>query len=476
MNRIIIFFIFFVCMSFNHTNATTINVVEKGAKGDGVTDDTEIIQNAIDECGALGGGVVLVPSGKFLIRPIELRSGVNLHIAAGATLLGSTTLSDYDNWSSLISAREITDISITGSGTIDGQGGHKNFFFGDEGGKEKVKRPTLIKFYKSKNIEVSGINLRNSATWVQYYNRCENVVLRGLNIYSHSNWNNDGIDIDSKNVVISDCIIDVDDDAICLKSDSEQFCENVTVTNCVIATNCNAIKLGTSSYGGFRNITVSNCAIHATKEDNHHKWKDNIKYLSADNTVLAGVAIEMVDGGILEGVNVSNIVMRSVQTPIFIKLGDRKRTFRGAHGILKDVIISNITAYPQSMIASSITGTKEAYVENVQISNIQIIQPGGGTSQMFNTTVPENEKKYPENRMFGHTLPASGFFIRHAKDIRFDNIRVRNLSSDERPVFYLDDAFQVSIDRSKTDNISDKKFIFKQTNCGKITVDGKINK
>jgi len=476
MKNPLILLVCLLCTSIGLVNANTINISERGAKGDGITDNTEIIQKAINDCAAKGGGTVYIPTGRYLIRPIEMRSFVNVNIAAGGVLLGSTTLSDYDGKHCLISARGLTNVSITGSGTIDGQGGHNNFLFGDGGGPLKVKRPVIISFYDCKNVEVSGINLRNSATWVQYYNKCENVVLRGLNIYSHSNFNNDGIDIDSRNVVISDCIIDVDDDAICLKSDSKRFCENVTIANCVLATNCNAIKLGTSSYGGFRNINVSNCVVHNTTEDNHHKWKENLKHLMTDYTVLAGVAIEMVDGGILEGVNVSNIVMRNIQTPIFIKLGDRKRTHRGLHGVLKDVNISNIIAYPQSMMASSITGTQEAYVENVQISNVQIIHPGGGTEEMFERVIPENEKKYPENRMFGHTLPAIGFFVRHVKDIRFNNIRINCLSPDARTLFYLDDVKEISIERSKKESMPNKAFIHIKDNCEQVLIDGKLTK
>lgn len=467
------------------SSASTINIEERGAVGDGKTDNTEIIQNAVNECAEKGGGTVLVPAGKYLIRPVEFRSGVNLHISHGAILLGSTTLSDYDNaypipngnmsqTPGLIWGRGLTDISVTGAGTIDGQGGHDNFQFGDDA-KGGRKRPKLIYFVECKNIEVSDLNLRNSAYWVQHYEKCENVIIRGLNIYSHCNHNNDGIDIDSRNVVISDCIIDVVDDAICLKSDHESFCENVTVTNCIMATTCNGFKMGTGSNGGFRNITVSNCIVQNASEDNIHRWVDKIDHISADKTVLAGVAIEMVDGGVLERVTVSNITMQNVQTPIFIKLGDRKRTFRKVHGILRDVNISNITASAQSMMASSITGTLEGYVENVQISNVQVIHPGGGTDEMFTRVIPESEKRYPENRMFGYTLPASGFFVRHVKNINFSNIQINGKKADSRPLFYFDDVIEGQINSSKNKRVTDKEFIH-VVNSENLSVDGNVIK
>ena len=97
--------------------------------------------------------------------------------------------------------------------------------------------------------------------------------MRGIRIYSHTNWNNDGIDIDGKNVVVSDCVIDCDDDAVCLKSDDDKFVvENVAITNCVIASNCNPIKFGTASRAGFKNVTISNCIIRAASESNIRNW------------------------------------------------------------------------------------------------------------------------------------------------------------------------------------------------------------
>ena len=128
----------------------------KKLKGDGVTDNTIIIQKAVDECSKKGGGTVLIPSGSYLIRPIELKSNVNLHLDFGTLLLGSTRLSDYDNAfpfkdgsmnqsSGLLFARGQKNISITGFGTIDGQGGSKTFQFGNDadGGP---KRPKIIYF------------------------------------------------------------------------------------------------------------------------------------------------------------------------------------------------------------------------------------------------------------------------------------------------------------------------------------------
>lgn len=463
-------------------SAKTIDITKIGAKGDGKTDDTEFLQKAIDECFTEGGGVVSVPSGIYLIRPLELKSNVNLHLEQGALLLGSTRLADYDSAfpmeggtmnqsSGLIYARGQENIAVTGTGIIDGQGGSSTFQFGNDadGGP---KRPKLIYFVECKTIQVTDITLRNSAYWVQHYEKCEDVVIRGLKVFSHCNYNNDGLDIDAKNAVISDCYIDVEDDAICFKSDHPELCENITVTNCVTASNCNAIKFGTSSLGGFRNISVSNCVVRHAKEDNIRHWSKQLKHITADITVISGIAIEMVDGGVIDGITISNISMRDVQTPIFIRLGDRRRTFSKQIGSLKNINISNIVATAESLIACSITGVKEAKVENVSINNVQITYPGGGTRDMITRTVPEVEQSYPENRMFGHTLPGAGFYVRHAKNIYFNNVRFSSLVSDERPLFFFDDVVGVELNQCKGMKPTDAKFI-RTINSSGISADGK---
>lgn len=463
--------------------AGVIDIAKRGAKGDGKTDNTSIIQKAIDECSQNGGGKVFIPSGIYLIRPVELKSNVNLHLDFGAVLLGSTRLSDYDvafpimdgtmNQSSgLIYARKQRNISITGFGTIDGQGGSSTFQFGNDadGGP---KRPKIIYLVECKGIMVHDVTLRNSAYWVQHYEKCEDLFIRGVKVFSHCNYNNDGLDIDAKNAVVSDCYIDVEDDAICFKSDHESFCENITVTNCVTASNCNAIKFGTASHGGFRNIVVSNCVVRRAAEDNIRHWSKQLEYISADVTVISGVSIEMVDGGVIDGITISNISMKDVQTPIFVRLGDRSRTYRKEGGVLRNINISDIVAKSESLISCSVTGIEGHCVENVSINNVQITYPGGGTNEMVIKQVPEEVKSYPENRMFGNTLPGAGFYVRHVRNIRFNNVRFTALLPDKRPLYFLDDVRGAEFNNCLGVDSADADFIY-SVRSSEILSDGKL--
>jgi polygalacturonase len=427
-----------------------IVITKTGAKEGMGRDNAPAIQKAIDKVSRAGGGTVTVPAGCFVTGPIELKSGVELHLEMGARLLGKADIAAYEkaHWvnaegkrsphSALIYANSQENIAITGMGTIDGQGGDPAFNVGkaDPGG-----RPMIILFRDCRNVVVKDVRLENSAHWVQYYTDCQGVRVSGVKVYSHCNYNNDGIDIESRDVVVTNCIFDCEDDAICLKGAGDYLCENVSVSNCLAASNCNAIKLGTGSSTGYRNITISNITIRHASEDNFRHWSTKITGVTAPITVISGIAVEVVDGGICENVNISNISMRDVQTPIFIRLGRRGRDC--SRSKLRGVTISGVTAVSESMMSSSITGVHGLYAEDIYLSDIDITAPGGGTADMASIEVPEAEDTYPENRKLGHILPASGLYIRHANNVFLSNVRFHFREPDARPLIITDDCNNV---------------------------------
>ncbi|WP_431216227.1 glycosyl hydrolase family 28 protein [Puia sp. P3] len=405
---------------------------------------TTAFQHSIDSCSAHGGGIVRIPKGKHTIGTLYLKDNVELHLEQGAVLLGSTRPEDYSS-PALIYASDARNIAITGPGTIDGQGGDSAFQKGDNGNG----RPRIIHFVRCNNVRIEDITLRNSPFWVQYYSGCDTVNIRGIRVYSHSNWNNDGLDIDSRNVTVSDCTIDSDDDALCLKSETPGMaCENVKVTNCHLASNCNAIKLGTASRTGFRHISISNCTVNAASEDPIRHWRQKLEHITADRTVLAGIAVETVDGGESEDIDISHIQMDHVQTPIFIRLGDRQRRPRPclppAISSLKNVSISYIRATAYSRISSSVTGLPDASLQNIYFNDIRITGPGGGTAKDATRRIPEMENSYPENRIFGNSLPASGFYFRHVKGLSLQNVNSTPQTPDQRPNFLRDDVTEIA--------------------------------
>ena len=413
-------------------------------KNDGVTLTTEALQKAIDECAVGGGGTLSLPAGNYLTGTLVLRKGVTLNLEKGAMISGSKDIADYPDKGrrkALIFAENTSDIAITGEGEINGNGAAFNQ------GNDAPNRPTLVLFFDCKTVNVSGVKMTNSGFWTFRFVRCDGVDIRDVSVEGHANWNNDGFDIESRNVTIANCTFDTDDDAICFKSEDPNYVvENVTVTNCRAASNCNFIKFGTASAGGFRNIQVSNCTLYKCSKSLLREWPKRVPGVTNEITGIAGIALEVVDGGFMENVTISDITMQDVQTPIFIRLGRRKVS---DNSYLKDILIKNITAESVSYVASSITGVPGLRVENVEIRDIDFKLKAGGKISDAEAEVPEVEASYPENRMFGIMLPAYGFYIRHADNIRFQNINLSYVGGrEERPAVFADDVTDVSISQS----------------------------
>ncbi len=453
--------------------AIQINIRQFGAAMDGKTFNTILIQEAIDSCYHMGGGTLVFPKGAYLTGTIVLRANVTFHLEADAVLLGSSSLSDYKlsdtflaeknryvnpRGQALIYAFGSGNISITGQGTIDGQG---QFFeamsrqesipvFRGEAVAKKIypPRPRLIEMIGCNNINIRGVNVTNSPSWGIHLIGCESVFIDQIRLDSHVRPNNDGIDIEScKTVFISNSFIYSDDDAICFKSSIEGLpVENVVVTNCILRSNCAAIKFGTPSAAGFKNIAVSNCTIYDCAQD-------AIKFMA-------------VDGGVVEDISISNITMHNVEGPIFMRLGNmgRKVNINGFEayqqhakeaspvGIMRNIRISGITATMKTVdIQDSmlrVAWDKMAvlgimipghYIEDVTFNDIQLIYPGGGSRQHALNKVPEIEDMYPEQHFFG-ILPSYGAYIRHARGIVFNNVRFKLASQDFRPAIVTDDV------------------------------------
>jgi len=426
----------------------TFDVVDFGAKPDGKTLCTKAIQNAIDTCAADGGGVVRFPAGTFLSGALRMKSGVTLEVTERATLLGSRKHGDYYGprldekgnpveggrvFHNLIHGESLHDVTIRGSGTIDGQG---------DAFRDKSKpRTKAIYLVGCRDVLIEGVKLRNAGSWMQHYRFCEDLTIRKIDVFNHVAFNNDGLNIDScQNVTITDCRVDSDDDGIVMKSLSDRPCKNVTVTNCVISSHCNALKMGTESGGGFIDMTIRDCKVFSPK----HSQK-----IYGRQRGLAGIALEIVDGGKLEYVSVENVDIEGVSVPIFLRLGNRARPYvSGAKpdvGTFGKVSLRNIAARGTSLSGCSITGLPGHPIENVTLENISLGFDGGGTLEDTKREIPERETSYPESTMFG-TLPAYGFYCRHAKGLTFRNLKLETEQADLRHAMVFDDVQQVAID------------------------------
>ncbi len=450
-----------------------------------MTLNTRSIQFAIDYIHEQGGGRLIFDVGRFLTGSIHLKSNVTIHLLEGAVLLGALNPFDYDrkNFTAFIHAHDQQNIGITGKGVIDGQGRQvarnvadlvhkgliKDAFRNDR--PEVEIRPMMIYFRNCRNISVKGVTIRNGAAWIQTYDQCKNLNIDSITVDSRAFWNNDGIDIvDCDSVVITNSYIDSDDDGVCLKShDPNSVCQNVLVKNCTIRSSANGIKFGTASRGGFRNIRLINIKVF--------------------NTYRSAIALEAVDGGFLENVEVDSLEVLNTGHVIFLRIGER---VAGKKGRLENIRINHVTAeiapgkgdsgyeyegpiedLPRNISpAIIIAGLPDAMISTVSFDNITIKHPGGGNPMFAKVSlneldsVPEKTAAYPEFSMFKE-LPAWGIYIRHAKDIQFSNVSLACDKKDYRTAVVLDDVHHSKFTLLNTKEPGNKKPLY-QYHCGDI--------
>lgn len=438
--------------------ADTYNVRDFGATGDGVHIDSEAINKAIRAAAGKGGGTVYVPAGRYACYSIRMASHVELHLEQGAAIIAEfpTDSAGYDppepnphskyqdfshsHWqNSLIWGIGLNDITISGPGYIIGKGLTR------EGDRRPGIGNKAIALKECSNVVLRDLGMVQCGHFALLATGVDNLTISNVKV----DTNRDGFDIDCcKNVRINSCSVNSPwDDAIVLKASFAlgyfKDTENVTISDCFVSgydryTMADAswqldepqapdhggrtgrIKIGTESSGGFKNIAITNCLFEHCR----------------------GLAIESVDGGDVEDVVISNITMRDiVNAGIFLRLGARMRSPEGTPvGSMKRIHISHVNAFGvDSRYSSIISGVPGHKIEDVSLSDISLHYKGGFKPEDASNPVPEQEKAYPEPWMFG-TVPAKGFYVRHAEGIRFDNISFHFEKPDSRPLFVTDDA------------------------------------
>jgi polygalacturonase len=447
-----------------------------GATGDGKAIDSLAINRAIDAAAGVGGGTIYFRAGNYLCYSIHLKSKVSIYLEAGATIVAadpaSDTTSGYDlaesnqpweayqdyghnHWhNSLIWGEGLEGVSICGPGLIWGKGLSRGWGAGPVAEHPGVANKAIA-LKNCRNVLLRDFSILHGGHFGILATGVDNLTIDNLKI----DTNRDGMDVDCcRNVRISNCSVNSPwDDAICLKSSFAlgyaRATEMVTITNCLVAGSyeegallegtfkrfaadtkvprTGRIKFGTESNGGFKNITVSNCVFDGCR----------------------GLAIETVDGAVIENVSVTNLTMRDVvEAPIFLRLAARMRGPSGADvGVLRQLILSNIscTCAPGARIGSILAGIPGHAIEDVKVSDTIIVHHGGGTEGDARLQPAEKEKEYPEPNMFG-TTPAHGFFIRHVKGLEMNGVKIEPANSDARPAFVLEDVDGAEFGRIKT--------------------------
>lgn len=358
-------------------NRLVYNVKDYGAIADTAFLSTTAIQKAIDDCAKNGGGVVWIPNGDYLTTSLVMKSNVNLHLDGGAILYASRNVDDYKNHKIKIGASDESvvevllialnqkNISVTGTGKLHCQAVRKQFrrepqlavtdsVTGREidnairyGADYRTKYrkvppcPGAINFTGCTNVHIKDIEVIESSFWSVHLQWCDRVFVDGIHIQSNSDngVNSDGLDIDGCcNVMISNCVINTGDDALCLKTTRQgnltKPCRDITVSNCILTSSSAALKLGTESHADFENITVTNCII---KNANR------------------GLNMIIRDGGNVRNVIFSDIIINTVRKATFwwgngdaIWLTTQKRGAIPSAGKIENVTFNHIIAHGQS--------------------------------------------------------------------------------------------------------------------------------
>ncbi len=442
------------------------DITQYGAIGDGKTINTKAIAQAIKACVQAGGGTVYVPTGRYLTGAVILKSNVNLFLEAGSTLLFSTDINEYpivhsrwegvkkDVYASCIYAENSENISVTGHGTLDGNG---EFWWDLFRKKEnKYPRPKLVSFDSCKHVLLSGVKMVHSPSWTINPICCEDVTIHNLSIMNPSDSpNTDGIDPEScRNVRISDCHIDVGDDCIAIKAGTEDTkeripCENITITNCTMIHGHGGVVLGSEMSGDIRNVTVSNCVFEGTDRGIRLKSRRG-------------------RGGVVEDIRVSNIVMKGVICPFILNLyyycgprGKEKYVWdKNSYPVTEDtpafrrIHFSNITARDVSASAGFLYGLAEMYVEDVTFYQVSIAMADDaepGIPAMMSRLEPMKQR---------------GFYCGNVSGIQFHHVTVSN---HEGPAFYINNGHDIEFSgcKSKQAKTKDEMIVLKNVTVPK---------
>jgi hypothetical protein len=429
------------------------SIRDYGAVGDGKTLETIAINKAIEACAAAGGGQVLFPPGRYLSGTVHLKSHVTLFLEAGATLIGTTKLDQYQypilpaflpeaKWGkwhrALILGDGLENIAIAGQGVIDG---NKVF---DPTGEERMRGPHTLVFINCRKVVVRDVSFVDSANYAIFFQISDYVDIR--NVKFTGGW--DGVhfrgapDRPCRNVIISGCQFFTGDDSI-----AGRYWENTLISDCIVNSSCNGIRL----IGPAKNLIIHDCLFYGPGIYPHRS--------SDRNNMLAGLNLQPgawdATQGSLDNVLISDITMHNVSTPFHFSLKPGNTA--------GNVIVNRVTATGVYRAASSVESWAETAFKNVVFQDVTIEYKGGGTRKQARMSV-----KSPG--VDARPLPAWGFYARNVHNLQFDNVRLRCGKENLRPVLICKGVDHLTLEDFKFTHSGSAADLFVLDNVDQVQV------
>ena len=408
------------------------NVRDHGAAGDGTTHDTAALNKTIEACAAAGGGQVLVPAGKYLTGTVHLKSNVTLNLDAGAEIVGTSDLEQYQNFTppgetplasrhrwhrALVLGVGVENVTITGRGTING---NKVF---DGRGEERMRGPHAVLFGNSKNVTIRDVSIVDAANYAVMLEFTSRVEVRGVKITG--GW--DGVhfrgwkDNPCRDVSITDCEFYTGDDCV-----AGWYWEDTLIARCVINSSCNGIRL----IGPAKNLVIHDCLFYGPGKFEHRTSRDKHR-----NNMLAGLCLQPGawdrTEGVLDGVKVSNLTMHDVTTPLHFSVKEGNTVGR--------VTVDRLTATGAYRAAASIESWAKEPIGHVTLRDVSMEFTGGGTAEQAKAEV-----KSPG--VDARPLPAWGLYARNVGRLDLENVRLTVAKDDARPVMIANDVGMLVLD------------------------------
>jgi hypothetical protein len=432
------------------------NVREYGAFGDGMTLDTPAINGAIEACAAAGGGQVLLPPGRYLSGTLRLRSRVTLFLDAGATLVGTTNLSEYQQptppaylpearWGKwhrgLMVGEGLEDVTIAGPGTIDG---NKVF---DPAGEERMRGPHTIVFVNCRRFTLRDVSIVDSANYAVFFQVSDDVEVR--NVKFTGGW--DGVHFRGApqrwctNVTITGCQFYTGDDGI-----AGRYWDQVVISDCLVNSSCNGLRL----IGPATRLIVRDCLFYGPGRQPHRTSGAARRSNMLSGIILQPGAWDRTQG-LLDDVLIADVTMHNVASPVTLWI-------KGSNTVGR-VTVSGLDATGVYRSALSAESWADTPITNLVLRNAHIEFAGGGRAEQAGQPV-----KGPG--VDARPLPAWGFYARHVERVTFEDVRLSLAADDLRPVFAVEKAGRLDLDSVRFTRVAGVTSFLMQTNLGALNL------